>query len=167
MMEPKPRGQNQTPRPALVSDAGYRNSSGSCTGGLRARLRHARNRFVSTSSGRKRALPPVGTGSLGGRLRPPAEAAKEPKEPKRSPDRRQVMRSGLPPGGLRLRFAPSRDPLKRNRHTLVRLCFIGKDASSKENYCDIFATISRHPKPATRAKPGQYPLDRATPKPLC
>jgi len=49
----------------------------------------------------------------------------------------------------------------------LRLCFIGKDASSKENYCDIFATISRHPKPATRVKPGLYPLDRATPKPLC
>jgi hypothetical protein len=63
--------------------------------------------------------------------------------PKRSPDRRQVLRSGLPPGGLRLRFAPSRDPLKRNSHTLVRLCFIGKDASSKENYCDIFTTINR------------------------
>jgi hypothetical protein len=25
----------------------------------------------------------------------------------------------------------------------VRLRFIGKDASSKENYCDIFATINR------------------------
>jgi hypothetical protein len=48
----------------------------------------------------------------------------------------------------------------------VRSCFIGKDASSKENHCDIFATINRHPKPATGAKPGQYPLDGATPKPL-
>jgi hypothetical protein len=90
------------------------------------------------------ALPPVGIGRLGGGLRLPAEAAKEPKEPKRSPDRRQVLRSGLPPGGLRLRFAPSRDPLKRNSHTLVRLCSIDKDASSKEIYCDIFATINRH-----------------------
>jgi len=66
----------------------------------------------------------------------------QPRRPKRSPDRRQVMRSGLPPGGLRLRFAPSRDPLKRNSHTLVRSCFIGKDASAKENHCDVFATIN-------------------------
>lgn len=70
-------------------------------------------------------------------------SGRPPRPPKRSPDRRQVLRSGLPPGGLRLRFAPSRDPLKRNSHTLVRLCFIGKDASSKENYCDIFTTINR------------------------
>ncbi len=60
----------------------------------------------------------------------------QPRRPKRSPDRRQ------PPGGLRLRFAPSRDPLKRNSHTLVRSCFIGKDASAKENHCDVFATIN-------------------------
>jgi hypothetical protein len=73
-----------------------------------------------------------------------AVSGRQPRRPKRSPDRRQVVRSGLPPGGLRLRFAPSRDPLKRNSHTLVRLCSIDKDASSKEIYCDIFATINRH-----------------------
>jgi hypothetical protein len=47
----------------------------------------------------------------------------------------------------------------------VRLRFIDKDASSKENHCDIFATINRHPKPVTRAKPGQRPLDEATRSP--
>jgi len=160
LMEPDPRGQNQMPRPALVSDAGYWNSCRSCTGGLRARLRHARNRFLSTSSGRARALPPVGTGRLGGRLRPPAEAAKEKPRPP----------SGLAIGASTWRVEvtlrpPPRDPLKRNSHTLVRLRFIDKDASSKENHCDIFATINRHPKPVTRAKPGQRPLDEATRSP--
>jgi hypothetical protein len=76
------------------------------------------------------------------RRRQAAVSGRQPRRPKRSPDRRQVLRSGLPPGGLRLRFAPSRDPLKRNSHTLVRSCFIGKDASSKENHCDIFTTIT-------------------------
>ena len=92
-----------------------------------------------------RRRPPVGTGRLGGRLRPPAEAAKEKPRPP----------SGLAIGASTWRVEvtlrpPPRDPLKRNSHTLVRLRFIDKDASSKENHCDIFATINRHPKPATR-----------------
>jgi len=69
-------------------------------------------------------------------LRPPTEAAKG-----EAPTAVRCCDRGFPPGGLRSRFAPSQDPLKRDSHTLVRLCFIGKDARSKENHCDIFTTI--------------------------
>jgi hypothetical protein len=61
---------------------------------------------------------------------------------KRSPDRRQVLRSGLPTWRVEVTLRPPpRDPLKRDSHTLVRLCFSDKDARSKENHCEIFATI--------------------------
>src|SRR5215467_12720778 len=93
-------------------DAGCRNSSGSCTRGLRARLWHARNSFLSALSGRKRAVPPVGTGRLANRLRPPTEAAK-----REAPTAVRCCDRGFPPGGLRSRFAPlPRSPEARQSH---------------------------------------------------
>ena len=90
---------------------------------------------------------------------------------KRSPDRRQVSRSGLPTWRVEVALRPPpRDPLKRDSHTLLRLCFTGKDARPKENHCDIFATINRHPasKPAKTQLNRPYPLDghALVPKPL-
>jgi hypothetical protein len=81
----------------------------------------------------------------------------------RSPDRRQVLRSGLPTWRVEVTLRPPpRDPLKRDSHTLVRLCFIGKNANAKENHCDIFATIKTvtpNSKLAKKAiKPGRMPL---------
>src|SRR5258707_4611272 len=46
-------------------------------------------------------------------------------------------------GGLRLRFAPSQGPLKRNSHTLVPSRFIDNYPSAKENRCDISAISKR------------------------
>jgi len=74
-----------------------------------------------------------------------------------------VLRSGLPTWRVEVTLRPPpRDPLKRDGHTLVRLCFIDKHSSSKEKHCDIFATINRHPKfkPGQKGiKPGHIPLD--------
>ena len=66
-----------------------------------------------------------------------------------------MLRSGLPTWRVEVTLRPPpRDPLKRDSHTLVRLCFSGKNAGSKENHCDIFATIKTvtpNPKPAKKA----------------
>jgi hypothetical protein len=71
----------------------------------------------------------------------------------RSPDRRQVLRSGLPTWRVEVTLRPPpRDPLKRDSHTLVRLCVIGKNANAKENHCDIFATIKPSPHSQNRPK---------------
>src|SRR5215470_16672907 len=81
---------------------------------------------------------------------------------KRSPDRRQVLRSGLPTWRVEVTLRPPpRDPLKRDSHTLVRSCFIDKHASWKEKHCDIFATIKAvipQSKPAKRQLDPPYPL---------
>src|SRR5262249_41634095 len=77
---------------------------------------------------------------------------------KRSPDRRQVLRSGLPTWRVEVTLRPPpRDPLKRDSHTLVRMCFIDKHARSKEKHCDIFATI-KTVTPQNAIKPGRIPL---------
>src|SRR6516164_4705682 len=86
-----------------------------------------------------------GTASWDWSIRRPSLAANRAGQ-KRSPDRRQVSRSGLPTWRVEVALRPPpRDPLKRDSHTLLRLCFTGKDARPKENHCDIFATINRHP----------------------
>ena len=80
--------------------------------GLRAGLWHARSCFLSTSSGRKRAVPRVGTGRLDDRLWPPTEPAK-----REAPTAVRCCDRGFPPGGLRSRFAPSpRSPEARQSH---------------------------------------------------
>jgi hypothetical protein len=82
-----------------------------------------------------------GTASWDWLIRRPCLAANRAGQ-KRSPDRRQVLRSGLPTWRVEVTLRPPpRDPLKRDSHTLVRLCFSDKDARSKEKHCDIFATI--------------------------
>jgi hypothetical protein len=58
-----------------------------------------------------------------------------------SPDRRQVLRSGLP-WRVESYASPLPNPLKRNDHTLGPSRMIGNDASAKEIHCDISA-ISR------------------------
>ena len=156
MMEPTSHGQNQTPCPALVSRCWILESLW---------VLHS---WASRSAMARAKLFPIGvvrpqesaTVSWDWLIRRPSLAANRAGQ-KRSPDRRQVLRSGLPTWRVEVTLRPPpRDPLKRDSHTLVRLRFIDKDASAKENHCDIFATV----KPSSRPHPlGGHAL---MPKPL-
>src|SRR5215472_969251 len=135
-MEPTSHGQNQTPCPALVSRCWILESLW---------VLHS---WASRSAMARAKLFPIyvvrpqesGTASWDWLISRSPLAANRAGQ-KRSPDRRQVLRSGLPTWRFRSTLPPPpRNPQSRDIQTLARMFFTKKNGKKKKKHFNILKT---------------------------